>query len=33
MNANTIDFDAVARRIVELTDLRLIREGTTSPWY
>jgi hypothetical protein len=31
-SATTIDFDAVARQIVELTDLRLIREPLTLPW-
>jgi hypothetical protein len=30
--SNTIDFDAVARRIVELTDLRLIREQLLLVW-
>jgi hypothetical protein len=29
---STIDFDAVARRIVELTDLNLIREQLVLVW-
>ena len=31
-NTTTIDFDAMARRIVELTDLMLIREQLVMIW-
>ena len=30
--ADTIDFDALARRIVELTDLALVREQLVVVW-